>query len=450
MRILAVGFPSSHGTGGDRRTLMALLEYHNFGVQVYLHIPYRWIVWKLISSADREKFAEDLLQDLENLKQKGVIIPNVLIQILEASRSKQPDSIESFYGKRKHPYLAWMVDSMFHSGIQGEDQYLNNFLNETGEFDIIYQMSETVEFLKDSVLIGKIRNAPIVILLQAKAYGLYSTKYLLSSLSIVGVQVFSRFLWDLLLYPYRYFEYRKMISSGRVKCILAVSSTCLSPGNFKRMILSNKIPFKVLSPPNAIESDLPEGNFEKKEEAIFFARLALDKGIFDVPNIMRLAENRFKLKVYGRFATHREETTFVNSIKGLNVDYKGYAKREVLLSEIANSKAFVYPTHADAFPLTVIEAIKLGCIVIAYDTPALHYYVDFPTVELVKEFDIKSMAKKILEIMNTPKEDLISLFEETEVKEFIEAHSSWKKVSEAEISLLHDQLKSFNDLEPVR
>jgi glycosyltransferase involved in cell wall biosynthesis len=78
--------------------------------------------------------------------------------------------------------------------------------------------------------------------------------------------------------------------------------------------------------------------------------------------------------------------------------FTGFVSREKRLSLIAKSKLMIYPSHVDAFPYTVLEALNLKTPVVAYDIPALRiYYNNLEGVTLVKESDIEALAQKSVE-----------------------------------------------------
>ena len=78
--------------------------------------------------------------------------------------------------------------------------------------------------------------------------------------------------------------------------------------------------------------------------------------------------------------------------------FTGFVSREKRLSLIAKSKLMIYPSHVDAFPYTVLEALNLKTPVVAYDIPALRiYYNNLEGVTLVKESDIETLAQKSVE-----------------------------------------------------
>jgi len=119
-----------------------------------------------------------------------------------------------------------------------------------------------------------------------------------------------------------------------------------------------------------------------------------------------------------------------------NVEYLGYFKhREELYRRVAEAKVLVYPSHQDAFPLTVLEAIALGLLCVAYDIPALRYvYREVPSVTLVKKGDIEGMSRALLEALGTEYSKHLSLQANPKLLRFLEVYGSWENVAVAELA----------------
>jgi len=82
--------------------------------------------------------------------------------------------------------------------------------------------------------------------------------------------------------------------------------------------------------------------------------------------------------------------------------FTGFIPREERLSLVAKAKMMLYPSHADAFPYAILEALHLNTPVVAYDIPALKiYYSGLEGVILVKESDIESLAQKSIECIKS-------------------------------------------------
>ncbi|MEM1584446.1 MAG: glycosyltransferase [Ignisphaera sp.] len=112
-----------------------------------------------------------------------------------------------------------------------------------------------------------------------------------------------------------------------------------------------------------------------------------------------------------------------------------------MIEVVSRSKVLVYPSHSDAFPLVVLEALFLGCSVVAYDIPAIRsVYKGLKPVKIVREYGYKVMAEEAIKIL---KRD-ISKHEEEHLDDnftnFLKMHSSWRNVAKADIEAIKEMI----------
>ena len=198
-----------------------------------------------------------------------------------------------------------------------------------------------------------------------------------------------------------------------------------------------KIKFKniyTLNPSNALDDKIKNYQYqEKNNQIMFYARLIYQKGLLDVLYIHKKITDSYsiKLKISGKFQRDFEKKEFYKIIIKLNledkVEYLGVLRDDELYNELGKSKLMLYPSHSDSFSISVLQALYLHVPVVAYDIPGLSLYKNFKSVSLAREFDIYSMAKMALEFLRTDN----ALFNEPDLKEFVEKHSSWKYVADS-------------------
>ncbi|MEM4905440.1 MAG: glycosyltransferase [Nitrososphaerota archaeon] len=119
----------------------------------------------------------------------------------------------------------------------------------------------------------------------------------------------------------------------------------------------------------------------------------------------------------------------------------GWLPREKLIEVVSRSKVLIYPSHSDAFSLVVLEALFLGCSVVAYDIPAIRsVYKGLKPVKIMKEYDYKAMAEEAIKIL---KRD-VSKHEEEHLDDnfmnFLKMHSSWRNVAKADIEAIREMM----------
>ncbi len=143
-------------------------------------------------------------------------------------------------------------------------------------------------------------------------------------------------------------------------------------------------------------------------DSVFFARMIPEKGIDDLlPVWRRVVQQRpnARLAVAG-IATGEVEARFRTEVlkQGLerNVAYLGYLEENDLIALAKSSSVFVYPSHVDAFPLVVLEALACGTPVVAYATAAINStYSGASGVFKVREGDIDQMASTVLALLGS-------------------------------------------------
>ena len=180
-----------------------------------------------------------------------------------------------------------------------------------------------------------------------------------------------------------------------------------------------------------------EGKEEYKYDALFYARLIPEKGIFDIPIIWRKVVAKIpeaKIAIAGKFQKNEVKSTFFKLINRLslnkNVIYIGWKTREEIGKLLERSKIVIYPSYLDAIPAVVIESLAYNKLVIAYNIPAIRH--NFPIREVIKievgNYD--EMAEKVIDVLRKGKYRV-----EVPLK-FLEKFKSWDKVVESEIAIL--------------
>ena len=205
--------------------------------------------------------------------------------------------------------------------------------------------------------------------------------------------------------------------------------------------LDPKIVFKVIEPGNGIDpTKFPQDSVtrerEKKYDAIFFARLLPEKGLFDLPIIWKLITEKKPTAILA-VAGITEDQNYVDELikelyeNGLqqNVIFLGELDENTLLDMVKASKIAIYPSVLDSFSLVTLESLACGTPVVAYDIPAIR--LNFGNCTAVLRCPVnnrKIMAEKALEIMGNEK---LRIALSNEAKLYT-AHYTWQNVVKAE------------------
>ena len=161
----------------------------------------------------------------------------------------------------------------------------------------------------------------------------------------------------------------------------------------------------VLNPGNGV-NECPYVGLEKVYDVIFHARIERLKGVFDfIAAVKGLAKLKKDVRavVVGRASKERaKEVMSYAADLGVaeNIEFKFNASSDEVLRLLASSKAFVYPTRTDAFPLVVLESLSCGTPVVAYDIPAIRFnYAGTKAVIRVRPLDIKGLVNETYELL---------------------------------------------------
>lgn len=144
--------------------------------------------------------------------------------------------------------------------------------------------------------------------------------------------------------------------------------------------------------------------------AVYSTRLDVLKGVVEAllaTSYIKKSLANFKLIITG-YATRRTLIIISKLIKHLglkdNVVIAGFLPRAEALKLKGNAKVSIYPSHVDAYPYGVAEALIMGTPVVGYRIPALALnYGDVNGLYLVDEGDIEALAQKTLEIFEMKK-----------------------------------------------
>ncbi len=202
-----------------------------------------------------------------------------------------------------------------------------------------------------------------------------------------------------------------------------------------------RIPF----PANAFEPTwLKARNLSEKEDyVVFFAQFMPEKGIYELPYALKIIRQKFpdmRLVICGRIYD-KYRARFEALLRRIGVEdaieIRGFVPREELIRTVARARAFLYPTHLDAYPLVLLESLAAGTPVVTYDIPAISlHYTTFPAVRVVKEGDVVALAKSAIDILSLPDEEYRSVIENPSLLEFLDVHSSWENVARADAQVV--------------
>jgi len=214
---------------------------------------------------------------------------------------------------------------------------------------------------------------------------------------------------------------------------LAVSASILYEFNK----VGIRINAMVLNPGNGVEG-CPYVGLEKAYDVIFHARIERLKGVFDfiaaVKGLAKLKNDVRAVVVGGASESMAKEVMSYAADLGVaeNIEFRFNASSDEVLRLLASSKAFVYPTRFDAFPLVVLESLSCATPVVAYDIPAIRFnYAGTRAVIRVRPLDVKGLVEETYELLRSGDWDRLG----REGVEFSRGFT-WDNVARAEWSAL--------------
>ncbi len=249
---------------------------------------------------------------------------------------------------------------------------------------------------------------------------------------------------------YTRFLYNELISKPKYKSLLKKKKPLFIASVSKGSLEESGLEGEVIMPGNAFDSRLLNLRGKGKDDYIvFWSRLNQDKGIHEIPDILKkiYVSKRIKLILMGKFLDKYNEKLFWNKVKKYNIDveYLGFVTEEKLHEIVSRAKLLIYPSHVDGFSLVVLEALALGTPVVAYGIPAIRsVYGSLKTVKIVNEFDMEKMAKEALNILSMSESEIEDFMNDSELLTFLKLHSSWDNVANSVKNIILNYLNKYN------
>ncbi len=167
---------------------------------------------------------------------------------------------------------------------------------------------------------------------------------------------------------------------------------------------SYKKPITVLY--NGIDSSITLSNVNKKElQVAFSGSLVAKKGIFQLIKAWNIVHENIpnaRLLIFGKGVLKRVKKYLKPGVES-SVYFKGHVPGDELYRNLAESQLAVYPSYAETFGMTVLEAMNLATPVI-YTTRATGPEIISDGIDgvLVDPDNVDELAGKIIYLLNNP------------------------------------------------
>lgn len=137
----------------------------------------------------------------------------------------------------------------------------------------------------------------------------------------------------------------------------------------------------------------------------FVGRLVKEKGIYELVEAFNIVRQKYpdaKLSIAGDGPELKKLKNIVTELSlNESVEFLGWLQEDALESLYRKNTFFVLPSYFEAFPMSVIEAMSYGCIVIASNVGGIPTIINGKTNGvLIKSEDTSDLAKNIMRILS--------------------------------------------------
>jgi len=460
---LVLGNPFPYG-GGGKHVFNTLKHYSELGIIPILYTPLSDLVMNIfLDEVNRNDTTRKSLQDLERF---DVIIPGIIYDIIEQIYDDLSSYLESFMKRG----LAWVYHHMKRYvkyrklNLTHAHSFLKNLLSENksiiNKIEVVYSAHEISSNLLVGHFLARSLGKELYVLLQLEPFISLQKKIFddwFYRVAICKESIVKELIRVILLVFQTMLEsggsaYYRAIKDGILRGLLSVSASPLALSGLDHLSSKMEVPTKIVKPSNAVSNELAKYSeynervklLERKEDfAVYFARLRAQKGLLEIPMIAKkLERNGYSTIVIGRFDNLTEKRIFFKKLEELDVKslkYIGWLPTQDLWNILSKAKVLIYPSHSDAFPLVVLEALFLGCSVVAYDIPAItSVYGSLKPVKIVREYDVRAMSDEAIRALKKASHEHVEEHTDDSLMRFLEMHSSWRNVAEAEINAIRE------------
>ncbi len=451
-----ISTPINVGVGGFRRSYftvpeIAKLMSKELGIKAVLYIPVNSIlsIARLICQGKEKggflqciedslyKFIEESISNIKAYVAIDKILLEDMINLASWILKRRSNSIME---KVKEKYLE--TGYIHIEKIKRLELYfLRKFLKSL-DSGWIYITQEQFDHVFSGFTISKAIKASAACMLQSEPYIIPRFNFKDPVKSLVNLQI-NKAIRSL---------YLKFMRSRKLRVLMSVSSVPFLTSGIYKEAAKYGVALAVPKPANAFSRDILiyRKLRYKRPIAVYFGRLVPEKGIYDLLHIWKLVSDhvpRAELRIFGVFINLKHKIKFLKLVRELNINsdtisIKGYIPPSPRLwREISEARVLIYPSYRDTFSLVILEALALGLIVVAYNIPLIHsVYGQLPPIFKARPGDINGMARLVINVFEMTDDKLISLHENPITKRFLELHSSWKNVAQAEYRILRKRL----------
>ena len=182
----------------------------------------------------------------------------------------------------------------------------------------------------------------------------------------------------------------------------------------------------------------------KTYDFVFMSKLYKSKGIYDLLHILdkiKQHKNHVSLLVLGSFSSLAGQKRFYKLVEKLelteNVYLSGWIQGTQKYRLLKRGRIFLYPSSADTFSISLLEALACGLPAICYDVPFTRkIYNNTSAVKKIDFQDYESFASMAISLLNS---ETYRVLADSAII-FARQYSSWKEVAESELAIYREIL----------
>ncbi len=240
--------------------------------------------------------------------------------------------------------------------------------------------------------------------------------------------------------PDRFKFLHKLISPAWRSAVRAMDRIVCPSRFLESLILEHEPSADTIVIPNGLHLDKFDASRERKRSILIVTRMLKRKGVQDVLRALSGTDLGFEINVVGT-GPYLEELTRLAGTLDLEVRFHGWLDNDSPeLKELFETAAiFVFPSHAENFPLVLLEAMAAGNAIVTTNQTGCQEVVGGAAICVTPE-DHEAIREAVVSLATDP-----ALREQKgrEARERLEREFSWPAVSRRYVS-------SFEDLVSAR
>jgi glycosyltransferase involved in cell wall biosynthesis len=152
------------------------------------------------------------------------------------------------------------------------------------------------------------------------------------------------------------------------KYLLGIADTLIVLSEAQKRDISEYFSGTIYVLPNTVDTEVaPRTYVEPVSKFLYLSNLIREKGYRDLISVFQSDKlKKLSLTMAGSISTN-EDKNFLERHQGQNIIYMGSVFGSKKLSIFANSDCFILPSYNEGQPISILEAISRGMIVVATD-----------------------------------------------------------------------------------